>query len=115
VPHVLISDARGAACRHQMTVVALLVVLSRIRVQQFREASLLQSAIFRGSQLREPRLGRYRRGVSRGSSMVLLRTGKVLISWDAMWQVEALCIRPVSPSDTVCEVQPFPWEQRIVT
>jgi hypothetical protein len=32
-----------------------------------------------------------------------------------MWQVEALCIRPVPPSDTVCEVQPFFWEQRIVT
>jgi len=47
--------------------------------------------------------------------MVLLRTGNVLISWDAMWQVDALRIRPLPPSDTVCEVQPFSWGQRIVT
>ena len=45
--------------------------------------------------------------------MVLLRTGNVLISWDAMWQVDALRIRPLPPSDTVCEVQPFSWGQRI--
>jgi hypothetical protein len=47
--------------------------------------------------------------------MVLLRTGNVLISWESMWQVDALSIRPVPPSDTVCEIQPLSWGQRILT
>jgi hypothetical protein len=32
-----------------------------------------------------------------------------------MWQVDALCIRPLPPNFTVCEAQPFSWRQGIAT